>query len=90
MADWDILCNRKPTHMDMYLHARSEHHPSQKQAALKKFIHWARTICDAESLDEEINHLKKTFRQMDIVTWRSSRPLFRNRGCKDSRRSWQT
>jgi hypothetical protein len=51
------------THTDLYLQARSEPHSSQKQAALKTLIHWARTVCDAENLDEEINHLKKTFRQ---------------------------
>jgi hypothetical protein len=49
--------------MNLYLHVKSEHHPSQKQAALKMLIHWVRTICNVEGLDKEIDHLKRTFRQ---------------------------
>jgi hypothetical protein len=49
--------------MELYLHVKSEHHLSQKQAALKMLSQWARTLCDAESLDWEIKYLKRTFRQ---------------------------
>jgi hypothetical protein len=51
---------RKPTHTDLYLYAKSEHHSSKKQTALKMLIQWERTICNGESLDEEIDHLKRT------------------------------
>jgi hypothetical protein len=54
---------RKPTQTDLYLHAKSEHHPAQKKAALTTLVQCARTICDANSLNTEIDHLKKTFRQ---------------------------
>jgi hypothetical protein len=30
---------------------------------LKMLIHQAKTVCDAESLDNETDHLRKTFRQ---------------------------
>jgi hypothetical protein len=49
---------RKPTHTDLYLHAESEHHPSQKQAVLKTLIHGTRNLCDAASLNKETYHLK--------------------------------
>jgi uncharacterized protein (DUF302 family) len=42
---------------------KPELHISQKQAALKKLIQWARTICNADSLDEKIDQLKSAFRQ---------------------------
>jgi hypothetical protein len=54
---------RKPTHTDLYLRAKSEHHPAQKKAVLTTLVQRDRTICDANSLDAEINHLKKAFNQ---------------------------
>jgi hypothetical protein len=45
------------------LHARSEHRPAQKTMVLTTLIQCARMMCDADSLDVEIEHLKKTFRQ---------------------------
>jgi hypothetical protein len=53
---------RKPTHTDLYLRAKSEHHPAQK-TVLTTLVQRARTICDANSLDAEINRLKKAFSQ---------------------------
>jgi hypothetical protein len=58
--------HRKPIHMSLHLYMRSEHHLTHKQAELKMLIlnaHRAKTVYDAESLHEEINHLKRTFRQ---------------------------
>jgi hypothetical protein len=55
--------HRKPTHTDLYLHVKSEHHPAQKTAVLATLIWHARTICYAQNLGEEIEHLKKAFRQ---------------------------
>ena len=49
---------RKPTHTDLYLHANSEHHPTQKQAVMSTLVHRAKMICDAESLEEELQHLQ--------------------------------
>lgn len=49
---------RKPTRTDLYQHARSEHHPAQKRAVA------CTDICDTESLEGEIEHLKKVCRQI--------------------------
>ena len=54
---------RKPTHTDLYLHANSEHHPTQKQAVMSTLVHQAKIICDTGSLEEELQHLQKTFRK---------------------------
>jgi hypothetical protein len=55
---------RKPTHTDLKLHAKSEHHPAQKKrAVLTTIIQHARSICNTESLEGEMEHLKKTFKQ---------------------------
>jgi hypothetical protein len=40
---------RKPTHTNLYLHANSHHHPSNKQAVLSTLVHRARALCDHES-----------------------------------------
>jgi hypothetical protein len=55
---------RKPTHTDLYLHAESEHHPAQKNEVLRTLIHRAKTICDMESLGEELQHLKRPSEKM--------------------------
>jgi hypothetical protein len=49
--------------MDLYLHAKSHHHPSQKHAVLTTLVNQAKTICDTKSLNTEIQHLRETFRQ---------------------------
>jgi hypothetical protein len=53
---------RKPPHMDLYLHVKSHQHPSQKHAVLTTLIHWAKIICDTESLNEENWYLGEVFR----------------------------
>jgi hypothetical protein len=55
--------SRKPTHKDLYLHAKSAHHPSQKKGVLLSLIHHAQRLCDADSLDKEIQHLKETLKK---------------------------
>jgi hypothetical protein len=45
---------RKPAHTDLYLHAKSHHHPSQKHAVLTTLINRAKTTCDTKSLNAEI------------------------------------
>jgi hypothetical protein len=54
---------RKPMHTDLYLHAKSAHHPAQKKGVLTSLIQHAQELCDADNLDKEIEHLKKTFRK---------------------------
>jgi hypothetical protein len=53
----------KPTHADLYLHAKSHHHSSQKHAVLTTLINRAKSICDTKSLNAEIRHLREAFRQ---------------------------
>jgi hypothetical protein len=50
-------------HTDLYLHAESAHHPAQKNGVLRTLVQRAKTICDTESIGEELQHLKKTFRK---------------------------
>jgi hypothetical protein len=52
---------RKPIHTDLYINARSEHHPSRKML-YQTLIQRATTICNVDSLDMAISHLKRTFR----------------------------
>jgi hypothetical protein len=54
---------RKPTHTNLYLHAKSAHLPAQKKGFLLSLIHRARRLCDADSLDKEIQHLKETLKE---------------------------
>ncbi|XP_046397683.1 uncharacterized protein LOC124164403 [Ischnura elegans] len=54
---------RKATHTDLYLNNQSHHHPSQKQAVLSTLLHRAKKIPDNESIQNEIKHLKITFRK---------------------------
>jgi hypothetical protein len=71
--DIDIYCKpdgslghrvyRKPTHTNLYLHANSHHHPSNKQAVLSTLVHRARALCDDESLRDELEFLKDTFKR---------------------------
>jgi hypothetical protein len=50
---------RKPTHIDLCLHAKSHHHPSQKHAVLTALINRAKTMCDAECPRNEIRRPEK-------------------------------
>jgi hypothetical protein len=59
---------RKSMHADLYLYTSLRHHPLQKCAALPTVICWKKTICDLESLDEEVLHLKRVFRQNGCST----------------------
>jgi hypothetical protein len=49
--------------LDLYLNAKSHHHPSNKQAVLSTLIHRARALCDVESLQAELVFLKDDFKQ---------------------------
>jgi hypothetical protein len=54
---------RKPTHTNLYLHADSHHHPSNKQAVLSTLVHRARALYDHESLHDELEFLRDTFKR---------------------------
>jgi hypothetical protein len=54
---------RKPTHTNLYLHVNSHHHPSNKQAVLSTLVHRARALCDHESLYDELEFLRDTFKR---------------------------
>jgi hypothetical protein len=48
--------------MDLYLYTSYKHHPSQKLVVVIVYVQHANTICDDDSLDVEMSHLKKIFR----------------------------
>jgi transposase len=54
---------RKPTHINLYLNAKSHHHPSNKQAVLSTLIHRARALCDEDNLQADLVFLKGVFRE---------------------------
>jgi hypothetical protein len=54
---------RNPTHTNLYLNAKSHHHPSNKQAVLAILIHRARALCDEDSLQAELVFLKDVFKE---------------------------
>jgi hypothetical protein len=55
--------HRKPTHANLYLNAKSHHHPSNKQATLSTLIHRARALCDEDSLQADLVFLRGVFKQ---------------------------
>jgi hypothetical protein len=68
---------RKPTHTNLYLNAKSHHHPSNKQAVLSTLIHRARALCDEDSLQAEFVFLKDVFRENGYNDWQIHRALNR-------------
>jgi hypothetical protein len=65
---------RKSTNMDLYLHAKSEHQPSQNRAALTTLIRRAKSLCYPVSLGKEIKHLIYTFQKTDTARAKSLHP----------------
>ena len=49
---------RKPTHPDRYLHYNSFHHPSIKNSVCKTLINRAKTICEVDNIEGELEHLR--------------------------------
>jgi hypothetical protein len=66
---------RKPTYTDLYLSAKSHHHPSNKQAVLSTLIHRARALCDEDSLQAELVFLGDIFKQNGYNGWHIHRAL---------------
>jgi hypothetical protein len=53
---------RKPTLTDLYLNAKSHHHPANKHSMLATPEQRARTICNQESFPGEMHLLHSTFK----------------------------
>jgi hypothetical protein len=64
----------KPTHFNLYLNAKSHHHPSNKQAVLFTLVHRARALCDEESLEARLVFLRDVFKQ-NGYNWQIHRAL---------------
>ena len=54
---------RRKTHIDIYIHADSHHHPTQKLGIIHTLATRASRISDHENLDEELQHLKFVFKE---------------------------
>ena len=52
---------RKPTRTDLYTHYTSHHHPSEKAGTIRCLGLRAEKICDGESKEKELKHLRDTF-----------------------------
>jgi hypothetical protein len=53
---------RKPTHTNLYLQQNSHHHPANKQSVLTSLVHRATTLCDQDSLPQELEFLTTVFK----------------------------
>ena len=53
---------RKPTHTDRCLHYNSFHHPSIKNSVCKTLINRAKTICEVENIEGELEHLRSVLK----------------------------
>ena len=53
---------RKPTHTDRYLHYNSFHYPSIKNPVCKTLINRAKTICEVENIEGELEHLRSVLK----------------------------
>ena len=47
---------RKPTHTDRYLHYNPFHHASIKNSVCKTLINRAKTICEVDNIEGELEH----------------------------------
>ena len=52
---------RKPTHMDIYINYRSNHHPATKIATILCLKKRAENICQGEALVQELKHIEDAF-----------------------------
>ena len=60
-VQFDFKVYRKPTHTENYIHFYSQHSDSVKRNIVVNMFLRAFKICDPIFIDEEINHLFKTF-----------------------------
>jgi hypothetical protein len=54
---------RKPTHTHLYLLQVSHHHSANKHPVISFLIHIARTLCDPDSLEQELDFLNDIFKK---------------------------
>jgi hypothetical protein len=66
---------RKLTHTNLYLNAKSHHHPSNKQVVQSTLIHRARALCDEDSLQAKLVFLRDSFKQNGYNDWQTHRAL---------------
>jgi len=52
---------RKSTHTEIYLHAKSHHHISDKQGVIQTIATRAIRISDVDHLNQELDHLREVF-----------------------------
>jgi hypothetical protein len=69
---------RKPTHTNLYLNAKSHHHPPNKQAVLSTLIHRARALCDVDSLQADLVFLRDVNKQNGYNNRQIHRALIRS------------
>jgi len=58
---------RKPTHTDRYLHAKSHHHPAQKQSAINSLVRRAFTISDKDTYRRNSTIWNKLYKRTDMI-----------------------
>jgi hypothetical protein len=58
---------RKPTHTNIYLHQNSHHHPANKLSVLASLIHRAKSLCDQDSLTQELEILTAVFKDNTAI-----------------------
>jgi hypothetical protein len=54
---------RKPTHTNLDLNPGSHHHPCNIQGVISTLVHRTMALCDQESLQDEMDFLKTTFKE---------------------------
>ena len=57
---------RKATHTDIYLHAESHNHPTQKAGVIQTLATGEIRISDADHLEHELDHLNEVFNRNGI------------------------
>ena len=53
---------RKPIHKNRYLHYNSFHHPNIKNSVCKTLINRAKTICEVDNIEGELEHLRSALK----------------------------
>ena len=66
----------KPTHTTLYLHQLSHHHPANKHLVLSSLIHRAKTLCDQDSLEQELSFLTTVFKNNGYSQQHIRRAIF--------------
>jgi hypothetical protein len=52
------MCN----HINLYLNAISHYHPAKKEVVFFTLVHRAKSVCDSDSLPQELKFLQETIR----------------------------